>query len=466
MATIRKRGDGYQIRVSCGYDSNGKQIIRTKSWLPERDLTEKQLQKELQKVAVLFEEQCQKGLYLDSSMKFSAFSEIWMRDYAEKQLRSTTVFSYALMLKTINQSIGHLRIDRVQPHHLMSFYNELHANGRQRHPAMTPRESFFRAFEETSLSKAEFARRASVSRATVSEIFKRERISFESASKVSDFLKKPLESVFEASEGKASLSEKTVLNYHRLISSILERAVKWQIILSNPCERVEPPKVKRKEARYLDEQQVADLLACLEKEPLEFRAMFNLFIYSGMRRGELCGLTWGDIDFSSGIIDINKSSLYLPTKNIFDDDTKNASSARSIKISSFVLDMLRAWQKEQAFASLSLGTAWKGARGTSCKVFTRWDGLPIHPDYVTKYFKDFIKRNKLPEVSVHSLRHTNASLMIASGVDIRTVSKRLGHAQTSTTTNIYAHALRTADERASDALDDILTLKRAQKNNA
>lgn len=180
----------------------------------------------------------------------------------------------------------------------------------------------------------------------------------------------------------------------------------------------------------------------------------------------MCGLTWADIDFASGVIDINKSSLYLPKRNVFDDDTKNANSARSIKISASVLDLLREWKKEQAFSSLSLGTAWKGARGMACKVFTRWDGLPIHPDYVTKYFKDFIKRNNLPEVSVHSLRHTNASLMIASGVDIRTVSKRLGHAQTSTTTNIYAHAIRSADERASEALDDILTPQRAKQNKA
>ena len=466
MAAIRKRGEVYQIRVSCGYDINGKQITRTKSWMPERDMTERQVQKELQKVAVLFEEQCQKGLYLDSSMKFATFAEIWMREYAEKQLRPTTVFTYATMLKSINQSLGHIRIDKIQPHHLMTFYNELGENGRQKQSSMTPSEAFFRAFEETSLSKAEFTRRANVSRATVSAIFARERVSYESATKVSQFLKKPIERVFEASEGASSLSGKTVLNFHRLISSILERAVKWQIIVSNPCERVEPPKVKRKEARYLDEQQVADLLACLEKEPLQYRTMFSLFIYSGMRRGELCGLTWADIDFASGVIDINKSSLYLPKRNVFDDDTKNANSARSIKISASVLDLLREWKKEQAFASLSLGTAWKGARGMACKIFTRWDGLPIHPDYVTKYFKDFIKRNNLPEVSVHSLRHTNASLMIASGVDIRTVSKRLGHAQTSTTTNIYAHAIRSADERASEALDDILTPQRAKQNKA
>ena len=94
MATIRKRGNSYQIRVSCGYDVNGNQIIRTKTWKPEKNMTEKQKEKELQRVSVLFEEQCSCGLFLDASMKFAEFSQIWLKDYAEKQLKATTVSNY------------------------------------------------------------------------------------------------------------------------------------------------------------------------------------------------------------------------------------------------------------------------------------------------------------------------------------------------------------------------------------
>jgi Site-specific recombinase XerD len=89
--------------------------------------------------------------------------------------------------------------------------------------------------------------------------------------------------------------------------------------------------------------------------------------------------------------------------------------------------------------------------------------LPIHPDTVTSWFKDFVKKNNLPDITLHSLRHTNASLMIANGVDLRTVSKRLGHAQVSTTTNIYSHAIKSADERAADVLGDILTVKKSNR---
>lgn len=466
MATIRKRGDTYQIRVSCGYDTTGKQITRTKTWKPERDMTEKQKEKELQRIAVLFEEQCSQGLYLDSSMKFATFSDIWLKDYAEKQLRATTVFNYRNMMKTINKGIGHLRMDRIQPHHLMSFYDELQRNGKQIKVSQLPSQSFFDEVQRQSLSKIELSRRAGVGRSVITSLYCGERISFDSARKLALAIQKPIESVFKPSaEGQKSLSGKTVLNHHRLISSVLETAVKWQIILANPCDRVQSPKAERKEARYLDEKEATEILRLLQNEPIKFRAMITLLLYSGMRRGELCGLTWGDIDFNTGIVDINKSSLYLPRKGVFDDTTKNKTSARSIKLPRFVLDTLQEWKKEQTLLCMQSGTAWIGERGKECKVFTQDNGKPIHPCTVTISFNKFIEKHNLPGASVHSLRHTNATLMIASGVDIRTVSKRLGHAQTSTTTNIYTHAIRTADELASEAIDDILTPKKASRRS-
>jgi integrase len=209
----------------------------------------------------------------------------------------------------------------------------------------------------------------------------------------------------------------------------------------------------------LDEHEAAIILEKLEGEPLKYRTLFTLLLYTGMRRGEICGLAWNDIDMQSGIIDINKSSLYLPGKGVFDDQTKNVSSTRIIKVSRSVLALLQEYRAEQLKEMLEQGTAWQGERDGNCKVFTQSNGKPIHPHSVTLWFEKFVDRHNLPSACVHSLRHTNASLMIAAGVDLRTVSKRLGHAQMSTTSNIYAHAIRTADEMAADTLDDILNPK-------
>jgi len=169
----------------------------------------------------------------------------------------------------------------------------------------------------------------------------------------------------------------------------------------------------------------------------------------------LCGLEWSDVDFDNCIIDINKSSLYIKEKGIYNDETKNFSSNRVIKIPSFVMQLLDQHKTEQAIESFRLGDQWLEYN----KLFTQWNGLPIHPTTVSKWFNKFVNKYNLPDITVHSLRHTNATLMIANGVDLRTVSKRLGHAQVSTTTDIYSHAIKSADERAAETLGDILNAK-------
>ena len=223
---------------------------------------------------------------------------------------------------------------------------------------------------------------------------------------------------------------------------------------------MKPPKVDRKEAQYLDEKQAAKLINCLDAEPLKYKTIIMLLLYSGMRRGELCGLEWSDIDLNHGIISISKSSLYLPQKGIFDDTTKNRTSERVIRVPEAMTSLLKEYRRSQSQLQLAMGDLWQGSE----KVFTSQTGTPIHPDSITGWFKSFIKRNDLPDIHLHSLRHTNATLLIAAGTDIRTVANRLGHATASTTTNIYAHAIKSADELAAEKLADILNpIKRNAK---
>ena len=178
-----------------------------------------------------------------------------------------------------------------------------------------------------------------------------------------------------------------------------------------------------------------------------------------MRRGELCGLEWSDVDFHENLIDINKSSLYLSQKGIFEDTTKTFSSKRVIKLSEPVISLLAEHKKVQAMERFKLGNQWEDHN----KIFTQWNGKPIHPDTITGWFRKFIAKYHLPYVSIHSLRHTNATLLIAGGTDLRTVSQRLGHSNMTTTGNIYTHAIQTADERAAEMLGDILSIEKSTK---
>lgn len=455
MASVQKRGNTYIIRVSLGYDGNGRQIQKFMTWKPSSGMSEKQIEKELERQKVLFEDKCRTGQFLDGSIRFADFAEYWMKEYAVKNLRPTTVARYRDLLGRILPAIGHIRLDRLQPHHLMELYADLQADGARRGGKFTGIADFSGYLQNEGLSRAAFARKAGVSGQVIAALVSGEHVSRESAQKISAAMGKPLEKTFRAVEGSAKpLSGKTVLHHHRLISSILEKAVKWQVIFSNPCERVEVPKVERKEAKYLDEKQAAELLRCLENEPLQYRTIITLLLYSGMRRGELCGLEWGDIDFRENLIDINKSSLYLAEKGIFEDGTKNFSSKRVIKLPAPIMLLLAEHKKEQATERFKIGDKWEDSN----KIFTQWNGKPIHPDTISGWFRKFIAKYHLPDVSIHSLRHTNATLLIAGGTDLRTVSKRLGHSNMTTTGNIYTHAIQTADERAAEVLGNMLDI--------
>ena len=218
------------------------------------------------------------------------------------------------------------------------------------------------------------------------------------------------------------------------------------MITDNPARRVKPPKVERKEAKYLDDEQTAMLLNLLENVPYQNQVMIRLLLLSGVRRGELCVLERKDIDFRNNMLTICRTSQYLPGKGIFTKGTKTDSSVRTIKPPKQALEMLKESRKWHWKKRVAIGDRWVDCE----RLFTQDDGSPIHPDSTTGWFHDSILRTDLPPVSIHSLRHTNIALLFAARVPLRTVSYRAGHAQTSTTVNIYSHAIRTADEKAAE----------------
>ncbi|WP_346705075.1 tyrosine-type recombinase/integrase [uncultured Agathobaculum sp.] len=458
MATITKRGNSYRITVSCGYDLNGKQLRRTMTWAPPEGMTKRHTEKELDRQAVLFEERCRTGQVLDGNIKFADFAERWFKDYAEKQLRPTTVARYHVLMPRINAAIGHIRLDKLQPHHLMQFYNNLAETGVREDTRYQSTVDFKALLKSRGMTKREFAKQANLSVYVLDSMTRGDKVSATSAHKITSTLKLPLDKVFRPAEGKDTLAVSTILHHHRLISSMLSTAVKWQLIFSNPCSRVVLPKNKRKEAVYLDEDQAAQLLQALEGESLQHQVIVKMLLYTGMRRGELCGLEWKDIDFERAVISVRRSSLYLSGKGVFEDETKNETSERCMKVSDDVIAMLRIWRAEQAKERLRLGDQWQD----NDRLFTAWNGAPIRPDVITAWFHKFVTKNGLPPIHVHSLRHTNATLLIAAGTNLTTVAARLGHANTTTTSKIYAHAIKSADQAAAEALQDILHPVRKQ----
>lgn len=455
MASIKKRGDSYRITVSCGYDANGKKLAKYFTWKPDSKMTPKQIEKEVQRQAILFEEKCRTGQVLQSNTRFAEFAEEWLKSKVD-ELRPRTYDRYITMIPVINSALGHLKIDSIQPHHLQAFYKNLSEDGIRQDIKYTCCIDLKALLKKKGFTVAFFSNLCGVSQTTLRCVFNGKNVNESTAKAVCKALKLKEDSTFKvAADCKTALSSTTVHRYHGLISSMLNTAVEWQLIYSNPCSRLKPPKVEKTEPKYLDEVQAMELLQCLENEDIQFKTAVTVLIFTGLRRGELLGLEWQDVDFTHNVIHIRRSSLYSPKRGIFEDTTKNETSHRAFSVSVDVIALLqrfRLWQNEQR---LKMGSQWHNTD----RIFTKWNGLPMNPDTLSAGFKKFLEKNNLPNIPLHGLRHTNATLQIASGVPLTTVAKRLGHANTVTTSKIYAHAIQSADEQAVAMLDSLLTGK-------
>lgn len=251
------------------------------------------------------------------------------------------------------------------------------------------------------------------------------------------------------------LSTKTVLEHHRLISTVLEQAVKEGLIPFNPARRVELPRVEHKDVNYFQPEEVAAIRDALETEPLKWKALTHLFLVSGARRGELLGLKWANVDFDGNRIYICNNVLYTADRGIYEDTPKTSSAIRYITLPKETVDLLRQYRATQIESRFKAGDVWNDRDF----VFTQEDCNPMHPDSVTDWMKKFSARHNLPHINPHAFRHTMASMLYFHGVDSVSISKRLGHAQVSTTANIYAHVMEEADKKNADIIESIFLKK-------
>ena len=448
MATTERRGNSYRITAYLGYDVNGKQIKKYMTWKPKPGMTKKQIEKELERQKVMFEERAKRGQVLDGSIKFADFAEKWFKEHAEPQLKPKTVAGYrALMPRTI-QCIGHIQLDKLQPLHLSEFYHQLEKEGVAGNARYAASVDIADIRKQKGMKKNTLKTTVNIADSTLDKVENGESVSKDTAERVCTALGLKFDKAFHR-VGKTTLSDRRVRSYHAFISSVLEKAVKWNVIYDNPARRVEPPKQKPIEAQYLDEDEARKLIELLDTVDLQHSVMIQLLLLFGMRRGELLGLKWEDIDFDKSTLSIKETVQYVPGKGVIPGTPKNKSSVRTLKAAPYTMQLLHKYQAWQAQERLKAGDLWNDEG----YLFTRYNGKPLHPDSLSNWFRKFIDRNDLPPIHLHSLRHTSATLLIAASTTIPNVSARLGHANTSTTTKIYAHAIQSADAAAAEALE-------------
>ena len=424
MASIVKRGNAYLITVCDGVDANGKTVRKHMTFHPTETAPTK-IQKEVQRAASDFEKRVKSGAYYEGDrMSFRDLAEKWYQTYANQNISLSIREGYHRMLENlIYPAIGTMPITKIKPLNLQEIYDGLLGKGR---------------------------------------------------------------------------SASTIRNYHKVISSIFKAAYNWNLIEMNPCDRVVLPKItQRYNYTIWSPEQVQLFFDALKTEyTIKYKerhrtdgsgneyavaaydvnrsvssmyiALYTLLLYTSARRGEVCALTWNDVDFEAHEINIDKAVSNTHHGQII-KGTKTAAGTRRIYVQDQVLDALRTWKEDQQELSLQLGSMWQGYSGDDYDmnyIFIQKDsGKMIYIDTIGQKFHDIInaynetapKEKQLPVIRLHDLRHTGASLMIANGVDFVTVSKRLGHAKPSTTLDIYSHALPSKDRAAADVLASLIS---------
>lgn len=251
-------------------------------------------------------------------------------------------------------------------------------------------------------------------------------------------------------DGTGGISKKTLQNIHRIIHRALQSALKWEMVNKNVADNVELPQPQKYNASVYTAEELIKLITRVRKTDIYIPVMIT--IYTGMRRGEVLGLTWNNIDLENKIIYIDKQlqTLKSGTKLV---KPKTENSIRKIDISDTLVEILKRHRLEQNKYKMQLGKAYENNINAVC---TYPSGKLFNPKRFSNKFAKFLSDNDLPKCRFHDLRHTHASLLLKDGVKDELVSSRLGHKSVSITKNIYRHIYKEEEQNVASEFDKLL----------
>jgi integrase len=239
-----------------------------------------------------------------------------------------------------------------------------------------------------------------------------------------------------------------VRHAHSVLKLVLGRAVENGALARNVAAIRKPPAVEEQEIEILTPEQVRVVLDSLKGHGLY--PIASLALATGMRRGELCALEWGDIDLDGATLRVERS-LEETKAGLRVKPPKSRRGRRNIALSGDAVSMLRAHRKQQIELRLALGQG-----GQPTLVFSTIEGAHLSPNGLSRTWRQTCAARKLPRVKFHALRHTHASTLIKAGVDVLTISRRLGHSKAAMTLDVYGHLMKGADAEAAKAIEGML----------
>ena len=244
------------------------------------------------------------------------------------------------------------------------------------------------------------------------------------------------------------LASSTIKKIYNIIKGSLDYAVNMELLPSNPIKKIQLPKDKKKEMSVWDVPEIKAFLTVAKKDRLYIA--FHLAITTGMRRGEILGIRWKDIDFDRGVLYV-RQTLSKDGKQ-FLVGAKTESGVRSIKLSNESLTTLVTHKVSISKDKLKSGPNYLDHDLVVCTS----KGTPVNPNNLKRSYCKLLKEAEVPEIRFHDLRHTHATMLLAQGISAKVISERLGHSNIKTTLDIYSHVLPNMQEEAANQIDNLL----------
>ena len=465
MATIRKRqlkngGNAYTVQVKFKDKGSGKTILETTTWRPDGKMTVKQEERAVQTFAEEFEHQIKATVNgamptVDTpNITFREFAAQWLAR-VERDCSKSYYVKGKEAIAVANKYIGGYKLREITPAIMQNFYDKLD-DMKKKTSKVFPKSDFRAVLEKHGFNYMKLRHEVNIQSCTLANAFAGKAVSKNWSNDFAERTGIPFHELFDEKITEEPYAYETIHKFKRIIRAVLSLAKKNRLITDNyaSADYINFPKRPPHKIECMSDEDAKHFYKFILDYPdIRYKSAMLLFLLAGFRRGEVAGLEWKDIDFDKGEITVSRSVTTVTGFGIIEKEPKTEMSKRTLAIPKVLLETLKEYKEWQTKRREELGDYME----ENDYLFTQENGKRLYPSTFTGWLNKMLREANIDHYSLHSLRHTNITLQIAAGVPIVTVAARAGHARASTTSDIYAYALRSTDRMAADKLGSIFS---------
>ena len=461
MACIQKKKllDGtisYRVQVKAKNQRTGKFEAKAITWKKPLELTETQAKKELQRIALELEERFNKQLNgllaVDNDITFIDYAERWL-----EKIKNTRSLNYYVKgrdcLKKFYNYFGNIKLNQITPVMVQGFLDDMMMKKYEKKSARLTGD-LNQYLKSHCIKQVDALKKIGISKSILASANAGYCIRIENAERICNALGLKYEDYFTTEVQSHAYAKETIMKLKRTLATILADAKRQRLVEHNFASRdyIAPIQGYKKEVKILNDKEAKILANYLHTEPNpRWKIALLTVLFMGLRRGELAGLEWKDIDYENKTMTIARSVQDIIGFGLITKEPKTENSKRTISMPDKLIDYLKEyeiwWLNQKKYLGDRLGN--------TDRLFCTEDGTDISPGLFRVWLQKTLTKVDLPKVTLHSLRHTNITLQLVAGVDMKTVSARAGHSKASTTSDFYSHFIKNSDIHASEILNKI-----------